>query len=217
MKKILILLILSVLFTLFPLAIIWLEQNLAIGLNPFIGFLLLVLLLLLALGFILWIKKALDKHISFTPDMLFIAGAFSYLNLLLIQGVFFNNSTIDIYLHDTYYVLSYSYPIFIVAIVFVIFAIIYNRFEKIFKRKMKKGLGSAHFWITFLGLSYMLLPFQQIQYVDNPRRYIDYSNSDGMIPIDYQNSFITTLIIVIIVAQLLFIYNFSTSLIGNKK
>jgi cytochrome c oxidase subunit 1 len=216
-KKIIILFLLSVLFTLFQLLVIWLQQNLVIGLNPIIGILILILLLLIALGIILWIKKALDKHISLTPDVLFITGLLSYLNLLFLNRVFNTNTTLDIHLHDTYYVLSFTYSLLLVAIVFAIFAVIYNQFEKIFKRKMNQGLGSAHFWISFLGLSYMLLPFQQIEFVNSPRSYIDYSNSDGIINYDFQNSFISALIILIIGGQVLFIFNLCLSLLGNKK
>lgn len=190
MKKLIIIIFLSIFFSLSSLAIIWTQQYLVIGLNPFIGTIIFILILLLATGLILWIKNFIGKNISITPEMLFTAALISHLSLLLVFPLFNMNSTLDIQLHDTYYVLSYSYPILLVVLIFAIFAAIYHWFERIFKRKMNQWLGAVHFWITFLGLSYLLLP---------------------------QNKFISVFIIVIIGAQLLFIYNFCYSLLRHNK
>jgi len=216
-KKLIIIIFLSIFFSLSSLAIIWTQQYLVIGLNPYIGTIIFILILLLATGLILWIKNFIGKHISITPEMLFTAALISHLSLLLVFSLSNMNSTLDIHLHDTYYVISYSYLLLLVVLIFAIFAVIYHWFERIFKRKMNRWLGSVHFWIPFLGLSNLLLPYQQMQFPNIPRRYIDYSNLDGISYFNNQNNFIFIFIIVIIVAQLLFIYNFCYSLASNKK
>jgi cytochrome c oxidase subunit 1 len=215
-KKIIILFILSVLFTLFPLSVIWLQQNLVIGLNPFIGFLLFVLLLLLALGFILWIKKALEKHISFTPDMLFIIGLISFLNLMLLQSIVILDSSSSIYPNGNYNLFSYLNPILIVIVAFSIFAAAYYWFESIFKRKINQSLGYIHFWITFTGLCYIMLPLQELQLIRQARRYLDFSKLNSNNYLDLRNILISTTIIIIISAQLLFIFNILYSLLQSK-
>ena len=216
MKRLIIIIFLSIFFYLFPLAIIWSQQHLVFGLNLFIGSIIFILILLLATGLILWIKNFIGKHISITPEMLFIAALISHLSLLLLFPLSNINFILDIHLHDTYYVIPYSYPILLVVLIFAIFAAIYHWFERIFKRKMNRWLGSAHFWITFLGLSYLLLPYKQMQFTNNPRRYIDYSSPDAINYLNIQNSFISNLILIIIGAQLLFLYNFCYSLTSNK-
>ncbi|WP_369075812.1 cbb3-type cytochrome c oxidase subunit I [Flavihumibacter cheonanensis] len=216
MKRLIIIIFLSIFFYLFPLAIIWSQKHLVIGLNLFIGSIIFILILLLATGLILWIKNFIGKHISITPDMLFTGALISYLSLLLLFPLSNINSTLDIHLHDTYYLISYSYPIMLVVLIFAIFAAIYHWFERIFKRKMNRWLGSAHFWITYLGLNILQISIQQIQFSTNPRRYIDYSSPDAINYLNIQNSFISTFILIIIGAQLLFLYNFCYSLTSNK-
>ena len=217
MKKIIILYVLSILFTLFPLSVIWSQQNLATGLNPFVGIIILILILLIAIGVIIWTKKLLDKHISFTPGVLFNIGLVSFLNLMFLQSIIILDSSPYNYLKDNYNLLSFLNPILIVIVAFYIFAATYHWFELIFKRKINQSLGHIHFWITFIGVSFIILPFQEFQLIRQARRYLDFSKMDTNRYLDIQNIFMSTITTIIIGAQLLFIYNICYSLLGNKK
>ena len=206
MKKIITLYVLSVLFTLFPLSVIWSQQNLVIGLNPFVGIIILILILLIAIGVIIWTKKFLDKHISFTPCVLFIIGLISFINLIFLQSLIILDSSPYNNLKDNYNLFSFFNPILIVIVAFSIFAATYHWFESIFKRKINQSLGYIHFWITFTGVCFIILPFQELQLIKQARRYLDFSKLDNNSYLDVQNIFMSTITTIIIGAQLLF-YN----------
>jgi cytochrome c oxidase subunit 1 len=214
-KNIIILYVLSVLFTLFPLSAIWSQQNLAIGLNPFVGIIILLLILLIAIGVIIRTKKFLDKHISLKPGVLFIIGLISFLNLMLWQSIIILDSSPYNNIKDNYNLFSFFNPILIVIVAFSIFAVTYHWFEAIFKRKINQSLGYIHFWITFIGVCFIILPFQELQLIRQARRYLDFSKMDNNSYLDVQNIFMSTITTIIIGAQLLFIYNICYSLLGK--
>jgi len=119
-------------------------------------------MLLIAILIYRLLIKYFKKYISFTPDVLFAIGLFSYLILIFALQIFYGNSALDIHLHDTYFVMSYSYLFFFATIAFAIFAATYYWFDKIFKTQMNFTLGYIHFWVSFLGTSFLLLPMQYV-------------------------------------------------------
>jgi cytochrome c oxidase subunit I len=113
--------------------------------------------------------------------------------------------------------MSYSYPLFFVALAFAVFAATYYWFDKIFNRQMNYTLSYIHFWVSFLGTSFFLLPMQYIQLVGAPRRYYDYSNSHSFNAVNNQNTFISIVTLMLAIAQLLFVFNFCYSIFRRSK
>ena len=195
----------------------WTHHQFVTGLNPFLGVIITPLLLLIAFFVYRLLIKIFKKYISFTPDVLFAIGLFSYLILICVLQIFYGNTALDIHLHDTYFVMSYSYPLFFVALAFAIFVATYYWFDKIFKRQMNYTLGYIHFWVSFLGSSFLLLPMQYIQLVGMPRRYYDYSDSNSFNAFNNQNTFISIVTLLLVIAQLLFVFNFCYSIFRKPK
>ncbi|MFT3679371.1 MAG: cbb3-type cytochrome c oxidase subunit I [Ferruginibacter sp.] len=217
MKKTFIFILLSVLFTFIPITIIWTHHYIVTGLNPFFAVIIIPFMLLAAILIYRLLIKIFKRYISFTPDTLFATGLFSYLFLLCVLKIFYGNSALDIHLHDTYFTMSYFYPLLFAASAFAVFTVVYYWFDKMFRRQMNYTLGYIHFWISFLGINFLLLPAQYIQLVGMPRRYYDYSVSDSSNIFNNQSIFICVLTFLLAGAQLLFVFNFCFSIFRKNQ
>jgi len=209
--------ILSALLTIIPLTIAWIYHQFVTGLNPFLAYILMPLVLIMAIFIYRLLFKTFKKYISFTPDVLFAMGLFSYVILTSILFSHYGNSVIDIHLHDTYFVMPNSYPLFLVAFIFSFFAATYHWFHKIFKKQMNYTLGYTHFWVSFLGISFIVLPLQYAGLAGMPRRYYDYGDSSNFNAFSNQITFVSGLTFLLIIAQLLFVFNFCYSILRKRK
>lgn len=217
MKKIFIILLLSALLTFIPLSIVWLQGQFISGTNPFLAVIIIPLILVIAVFISRRLIKAFKNYIRFTPGVLFAIASCSYVILLFVLQIYYGNSAMDIHLHDTYYIVSYSYLLFFVAIGFAIFAATYHWFSKLFKEELNNTLGYIHFWITFLCISFLLLPIPYFQLTNMPRRYYDYSSPQVYNALHGQSIFILILTSLLAIAQLLFLFNFCNSIFKKKK
>jgi cytochrome c oxidase subunit 1 len=195
----------------------WTHHYFVTGLNPFLAVIMTPLVLLIAFLFYRLIIKIFKKYISLTPDVLFAIGLFSCLILIFAIQIFYGNSTLDIHLHDTYFVMPNFFPLFFVALAFAVFAATYYWFDKIFKKQMNYTLGYIHFWVSFLGIGFIVLPIQYAGLAGMPRRYYDYSDSSNFDAFSNQITLVTVLTFLLIIAQLLFVFNFCYSILRKSK
>lgn len=195
----------------------WTHHYFVTGLNPFLANIMTPLILLIAILFYRLIIKIFKKYISFTPDVLFVSALCSYLILIFVLQILYGNSALDVHLHDTYIVMPNSYPLFFVALAFAVFAAIYYWFDKIFKRQMNYTIGYIHFWVSFLCISFIVLPIQYAGLAGMPRLYYDYSDSPNFNAFSNQITFVSVLTFLSIIAQLLFVFNFCYSILRKPK
>lgn len=217
MKKIFIILLLSALLTFIPLSIVWLQGQFISGINPFLAAIIIPLLFVMDFFISRRLIKAFKKYISFTPAVLFAIASCSYVILIFVLQIYYGNSAMDIHLHDTYFIVSYTYPHFFVAIGFAIFAAVYQWFSKLFAVEMNITLGYIHSWITFLCASILLLPMPYFQLTNMTRRYYDYSSPQVYNALHGQSIFILIAALLLAIAQLLFVFNFCNSIFRRKK
>jgi cytochrome c oxidase subunit 1 len=217
MRKVLTILLLSVVFSLIPLTIIWTHHQFITGLNPFLALLIITFISSIAFLIYYFLKKHLKGHISFTPDKFFAIGLISCIILIFELKIANGNSALDIHLHDTYFVISNSYPLSFIALTFAVIAATYYWCDKVLKKPMNKTLGNIHFWITFLGISAIVLPIQYAGLAGMPRRYYDYSDSSNFNIFSNQITFVSVLTFLLVIAQLLFVFNFCYSILRKTK
>lgn len=217
MRKILTIILLSVVFSLIPLTIIWTHHQFITGLNPFLALLITTFILAIAFLIYYFLKKYLKGYISFTPDKLFSIGLISCIILIFVLQIVYGNSALDIHLHDTYFVISNSYTLSFIALTLAVFAATYYWCDKVFKKPMNNTLGYIHFWITFLGISAIVLPIQYAGLAGMPRRYYDYSDSSYFNIFSNQITFVSVLTFLLVIAQLLFVFNFCYSILRKAK
>jgi cytochrome c oxidase subunit 1 len=105
--------------------------------------------------------------------MLFALGFVSLFVSGGLSGLFLAQPSLDLYLHDTYFVIAHCHLIMGVAAIFGMFAGAYFWFPKMFGKFLNEGLGKVHFWLTFVGVYGIFMPMHFLGLAGHPRRYFD--------------------------------------------
>jgi cytochrome c oxidase subunit 1 len=168
-----------------------------------------------------WLGTLWGARIRFTTPMLFAVGFVSLFVAGGITGLVLGQSSLDLSMHDTYFVLAHFHLVMGVAAIFGMFAGTYFWFPKMFGRKMNETLGKIHFWPTMIGVYAIFIPMHAMGLVGLPRRYSQfYEIIDGRVEWIYHFNapthslihFVTWAAILTVLAQLLFLFNFFWSL-----
>src|ERR1700730_2398380 len=201
--------------------VVWAHHMFVTGLNPFLGSVFVLLTLLIAVPSAIkvfnWLTTLWRGNIRFPPAMLFAIGFVSTFISGGLTGIFLGNSTLDIQLHDTLFVVAHFHIVMGVSGILGMFAGIYHWFPKMYGRYMNPTLGYIHFWVTFAGAYLIFWPMHYEGLAGMPRRYLDYSNWLSFNQFGDLNRFISTVAMVVFATQLLFIFNFFYSIFKGRK
>ncbi len=208
--------------------IVWGHHMFVSGMNPWLGTAFMATTLIIAVPSAIktfnWLMTLWRGNIRFTSAMLFTLGFVSLFVTGGLTGLFLGNPPVDIYLHDTYFVVAHFHFVMGSANVFAIFAGVYHWFPKMFGRMMNEKLGKLHFWLTFVGVYFVFFPMHYLGFLGVPRRYYAYFNEAGeplftTFPVDVKhiNMLISVAAFVVGFAQLLFVINFVWSLFKGKR
>ena len=163
-----------------------------------------------------WLGTLWGGQIRFTTSMLFSLGFVSLFVTGGLSGLFLAQPSLDLYLHDTYFVVGHFHLIMGVAAIFGIFSATYFWFPKMFGRMLNESIGKFHFWITFVGVYCIFMPMHFLGLVGNPRRYADLTGVNFLAPLHAVHYFITISAMIVITVQLLFLFNFFYSMKFGK-
>ncbi|HEX6427730.1 MAG TPA: cbb3-type cytochrome c oxidase subunit I [Niastella sp.] len=201
--------------------LVWAHHMFVTGLNPFLGSVFVLLTLLIAVPSAIkvfnWLTTLWKANIKFTPGMLFALGFVSLFISGGLTGIFLGNSTLDIHLHDTYFVIAHFHIVMGVSAFFGMFAGIYHWFPKMYGRYMNNTLAYIHFWVTLIGAYLIFWPMHYEGLAGMPRRYLDYSNWSSFNQFGDLNKFISTVAMIVFAIQLLFVFNFFYSIWKGRK
>jgi cytochrome c oxidase subunit I len=164
-----------------------------------------------------WLGTMWRGKLRFTTPMLFAIGFVSLFVTGGISGPFLAQPVLDIYLHETYFVIAHFHLIMGVASIFGIFAATYYWFPKMFGRMMNETLGRLHFWFTFIGAYAIFMPMHYYGMSAGLRRYsqsTEVAYIHNLLPLQ---QFITFAAFVTIAAQFLFVINLFWSMKKGKK
>ena len=164
-----------------------------------------------------WLGTMWGGQIRFQTPMLYSIGFVSLFVSGGLSGPFLGQASLDLYLHDTYFVVAHFHLVMGVAAIFGMFAGTAYWFPKMFGRMMSEGLGKLHFWITFVGVYAIFFPMHYLGIAGHPRRYAETSGVDYLASLQPLHEFITIAAIITIAAQILFVINFFWSLRAGKK
>ncbi len=201
--------------------LVWAHHMFVSGMNPFLGSFFVLFTLLIAVPSAIkvfnWLTTLWKGNIHFTPGMLFAIGFVSLFISGGLTGIWLGNSTLDLHLHDTYFVIAHFHLVMGVASMFGMFAGIYHWYPKMFGRLMNNTLAYIHFWTSFIGAYFIFWPMHYEGLAGMPRRYYDFSNWESFKMFAGLNSFISVVAIIVFAAQFLFIFNFFYSIYKGRK
>ncbi len=201
--------------------LVWAHHMFVTGMNPFLGSVFVLLTLLIAIPSAIkvfnWLTTLWKGNIRFTPAMMFAIGFVSFFISGGLTGIFLGNSTLDIHLHDTYFIIAHFHIVMGVAGFFGMFAGIYHWFPKMYGRYLNNTMAYIHFWVTMIGAYLIFWPMHYQGLAGVPRRYLDYSNWESFKQFADLNKFISTVAMVVFAVQLMFIFNFFYSIFKGRK
>jgi cytochrome c oxidase subunit I len=164
-----------------------------------------------------WLGTLWGGKIQFTTAMLFALGFVSLFVTGGLSGLFLAQPSLDLYLHDTYFVVAHFHLIMGVAAIFGIFSATFFWFPKMFGRMLNETMGKIHFWFTFVGVYCIFMPMHFLGLAGHPRRYSDTSGVNFLAPLHSVHYFITIAAMITITAQLLFLFNLFYSMFAGEK
>src|SRR5580765_1100294 len=201
--------------------LVWAHHMFVTGLNPFLGAFFVLLTLLIAVPSAIkvfnWLTTLWRGDIRFTPGMLFAIGFVSLFISGGLTGIFLGNSTIDIHLHDTMFVVAHFHIVMGIAGMFGMFAGIYHWFPKMFGRYLNSTMGFIHFWVTMVGAYLIFWPMHYEGLAGMPRRYLDKSIWKSFNQFGDLDKMITVVSIIVFAVQLMFVFNFFYSIFKGRK
>jgi cytochrome c oxidase subunit 1 len=213
--------IMSILAIAFLSTIVWGHHMFISGMNPFLGSVFTFTTLLIAIPSAVkafnYITTLWKGNLQMNPAMLFSIGLVSTFITGGLTGIILGDSTLDINVHDTYFVVAHFHLVMGISALYGMFAGIYHWFPRMFGRMLNKNLGYVHFWVTAVCAYGVFFPMHFIGMAGLPRRY--YTNTNFPLFDDLQNVnvLITTFALIGGAFQLIFLYNFFSSIFYGKK
>ncbi|RXR34049.1 cytochrome c oxidase subunit I [Flavobacterium piscinae] len=201
--------------------IVWGHHMFVSGMNPFLGSVFTFTTLLIAIPSAVkafnYITTLWKGNLQLNPAMLFSIGLVSTFITGGLTGIILGDSTLDINVHDTYFVVAHFHLVMGISALYGMFAGIYHWFPRMFGRMLNKNLGYVHFWVTAVCAYGVFFPMHFIGMAGLPRRY--YTNTAFPLFDDLQNVnvIITMFALVGGAFQLVFIWNFFYSIFYGKK
>ncbi len=156
--------------------------------------------------------------IRFNTAMLFATAFLPMFGIGGLTGLPLAFSAIDIYLHDTYYVIGHFHYVVAPGTMFGLFAGIYYWYPKVTGRSMSELLGKLHFWPSLILMNGIFLPMFVQGMAGFHRRWADggatYELTEKLF---YLNNVMSWSAWLLGIAQIPFIINIFMSLRAGKK
>src|SRR5262250_2055981 len=151
-----------------------------------------------------WLGTIWGGNIQLKTPMLFALGFVSMFVIGGLSGIFMASTPVDIYIHDTYYIVAHIHYVVFGGSIFGIFAGIYYWFPKMFGRMLNETLGKVHFWLTILFFNWTFFPMHILGVGGHMRRIYNPTQYEFLKPIQHINVFITIGALILGFSQIVF-------------
>jgi cytochrome c oxidase subunit 1 len=200
--------------------IVWGHHMFVSGMNPLLGTAFMMTTMVIAVPSAIktfnWLGTLWGGTIRFTSPMLFALGFVSNFVIGGLSGIFMASTPVDIFIHDTYYIVAHFHYV-VAGIIFALFAAVYYWFPKMFGRMMNDKLGKIHFVLTYIFFNGAFFPMHFLGVAGHMRRIYNPLQYEFLHPMQDWNVFITMSAFLLGVSQIFFLYNFFASLFAGKK
>lgn len=217
----------TVLYTVFATGLIsffvWAHHQFVAGIDPRMANIFTVTTLIISVPIaemiFLYIATLYGGSIRLTTPMLWALGFIAEFLLGGVTGIFLGASGADIYFHDTYFVLAHFHYTFFPIAFIATFAGITFWYPKMFGRMLDETLGKIHFWGTIITFNLIFIPLFITGAAGDHRRIYSYQAFPEQMKPELQDLRVlaTVSLVVMLAFQVVFIYNFITSLKRGAK
>jgi cytochrome c oxidase subunit 1 len=201
--------------------IVWGHHMFQSGMNPMLGTTFMISTMVIAVPSAIktfnWLGTLWRGNIHFHTPML---NAVAFVSMFVIgglSGIFMASTPVDIFQHDTYFIVAHIHYVLFGGSLFAIFAAIYFWYPKMFGRMMSERLGKVHFGLTFVFYNLTFFPMHFLGMTGHMRRIYDPTQYEFLRPYQGTNRLISISAFLLLAAQLPFIWNFFWSLWKGAK
>jgi cytochrome c oxidase subunit 1 len=201
--------------------IVWGHHMFQSGMDPRLGtgFMLATMMIALpsAVKVFNWLGTTYQGNLQLTTPML---NALAFVSMFVIgglSGIFMAATPVDVYIHDTYFIVAHLHYVLFMSSVFGIFAGIYYWFPKMFGRMMNEKWGKVHFFLTFIASNCTFYPMHIIGVGGHMRRISDPLQYPFLEHLQGLNTFMSISALVLGFSQFIFVGNLLYSLFWGPK
>jgi cytochrome c oxidase subunit 1 len=200
--------------------IVWGHHMFQSGMSPVLGTSFMISTMVIAVPSAIktfnWLGTLWGGNIRLTTPML---NALAFVSMFVIgglSGIYMASTPVDIFIHDTYYIVAHIHYVVFGGSMFGIFAAISYWFPKMFGRMMNETLGKIHWALTFLFFNWTFFPMHIIGIGGHMRRIYNPTQYDFLQPLQWLNVFMTYGALMLGASQLILVVNFFWSLFAGK-
>src|SRR5205809_903672 len=200
--------------------IVWGHHMFQSGMDPRLGTGFMIATILIALPSAVkvfnWLGTTWRGNPQFTAAML---NALAFVSMFVIgglSGIFMAATPVDVFMHDTYFIVGHIHYVLFTSSLMGIFGAIYYWFPKMFARFMNEFWGKVHFFLSFTYANGVFFPMHILGTAGMRRRIPDLTATALESPLLTLNQVMTISAILLGLSQIIFVINFLFSIFLGK-
>jgi cytochrome c oxidase subunit 1 len=133
-----------------------------------------------------------------------------------LSGLWMAATPVDIFIHDTYYVVAHFHYVVFGGTLFAVFGGLVFWFPKMYGRMMNNVLGYIHWALTFFAFNLVFFPMHILGEAGAHRRVATHTTYEYLQPIQWMNVLISHSAFLLGAAQIVFVVNLFWSMYRGK-